>query len=164
MAQKVAKCMGTSEILFRTMQKAETMTKQTLAKILTYAGIIPFVVLAKLSIFDVNLLHIATYPLLLVYAAVIAAFISGIHWGLYLFKDAPVNLFIHSNIVTLVAWVAAAGIVPLNVFVLAGCFVYLYAIDIKLVVAGVTEPWFHRLRTHASYVVILSLLLVALIR
>jgi hypothetical protein len=140
------------------------MNKQKSATWLTYAGIIPFVILAKLTLFDMNLLHIAPYPLLLVYAAVIAAFISGIHWGLYLVKDAPLNLFIHSNIITLIAWLAAAGILPFNLWLLVGCFVYLYWIDIKLLNAGVTEPWFQRLRTHASIAVVLSLLIVALFR
>lgn len=141
-----------------------TMQKQRCAQLLTYAGIIPFVFLAKLSIFDIHLFNIAAFPLLLVYAAVITAFISGIHWGVYLFKESPINLFIHSNIVTLIAWLAAAGVLPLNVFVLAACFVYLYLIDIKLVKQGITETWFHQLRTHASVMVVLSLLLVAVFR
>jgi hypothetical protein len=140
------------------------MNKQSTAKWLTYSGIIPFVLLAKLTVFDINLVSIAPYPLLLVYAAVIAAFIGGIHWGLYLFQDAPLNLFIHSNVITLLAWLAASGVMPFNVYVLAACFIYLYLIDIKLVAAGVTEAWFHRLRTHATMAVVLSLLLVAIFR
>jgi hypothetical protein len=140
------------------------MQKQRSATYLTYAGIIPFVFLAKLTIFDVNFFNIAAYPLLLVYAAVIAAFIGGIHWGLYLFKEAPLNLFVHSNIITLAAWLAAAGMLPFNLLVLAGCFIYLYLIDMKLNQQGVTEAWFHQLRTHASAAVIISLLLVAMFR
>ena len=140
------------------------MQKQQCAKYLTYAGIIPFVFLAKLSIFELNLFNIAAYPLLLVYSAVIAAFIGGIHWGLYLFKEAPLNLFVHSNIITLVAWLAAAGLLPFNVLLLAGCFIYLYLIDMNLVKQGVTEAWFHQLRTHASVAVVISLLLVAVFR
>jgi hypothetical protein len=137
------------------------MSKQRCAQFLTYAGVIPFIFLAKLSIFNIHLFNIAAYPLLLVYAAVIAAFISGIHWGVYLFKEVPINLFIRSNIVTLIAWLAAAGMLPMNVLILAACFIYLYLIDVKLVKQGITESWFHKLRTHASIMVVISLLLVA---
>lgn len=61
------------------------MTKQNIAAWLTYAGIISFVLLAKLSIFDMTPFDIAPYPLLLVYASVIASFIAGI-------QNAQVNL------------------------------------------------------------------------
>ncbi len=140
------------------------MTKQNTAAWLTYAGIIPFVLLAKLSIFDMTLFDIAPYPLLLVYAAVIASFIAGIHWGVYLFKSALLNLFIHSNLIALVAWLAASGILPFNVWLLAGCFVYLLVIDSKLHQSEVIETWFFRLRLHASVLVVLSLSAVALFR
>jgi hypothetical protein len=79
----------------------------------------------------------------------------------YLFKEVPINLFIRSNIVTLIAWLAAAGMLPMNVLILAACFIYLYLIDVKLIKQGLTEIWFHKLRTHASIMVVISLLLVA---
>lgn len=134
------------------------MTKQNLAQLLTYTGAFPFVGAALASIFHLQLFGL-NYPYMVItYGVVIASFISGIHWGVYLFKDAPMNLFIHSNVVTLIAWSILVFNSPYSPVVLIGCFLYLLAIDKRLGAVGVLELWYVQMRTYISAIVIASLL------
>lgn len=133
------------------------MTKQTLAQILTYAGTLPFLATGIVPWFAPNIFGLDFTMTALAYSAIIASFIAGIHWGFYMHKDAPMNLFIHSNIVALSAWLGLI-ITPLfGFFLLALCFLYLLFIDIKLFKSNIIEPWFIRLRLHATGIVILAL-------
>lgn len=128
--------------------------KITTARVLTYLGILPFL-LGALIFFDSALFGFKfSEHWVITYGAIIASFIAGIHWGLYLAGKAPINLFIHSNIVALAAW-SALLISPVYSFILLTlCFLYLIVIDIRLARAGVIQPWFLRLRKHATIAVI----------
>ena len=108
------------------------MKKQTLAQGLTYSGALPFLVCAICSALDVDIFELDFNRIFIIYGAVIAAFISGIHWGIYLFKNSAQNLFIHSNVVTLLAWFAAVAMLPSSGFILMFCFFYLLFIDKQL--------------------------------
>lgn len=134
------------------------MTKQNLAQFLTYAGALPFVGATLASIFQLQLFGF-NYPYMVItYGVVISSFVSGIHWGVYLFKDAPMNLFIHSNVITLVAWSILVFNFSYSPFVLIGCFMYLLAIDKRLGAVGVLELWYVQMRTYISVIVIATLL------
>ena len=128
--------------------------KTNLAKSLTYAGMLPFIGMTIAILLDIDLFGLNKLTVISAYAAVIAAFISGIHWGLYLLKDSPLNLFIHSNIVTLIAWAALLLAYPVNWLIFIACFVYLLLIDKQLTAAGLLEAWYLRMRILASTVVI----------
>lgn len=137
------------------------MSKEHLAKFLTYAGTLPFILcmIASNTIFQ-NGLSFGTITLnldtiLIAYGAVIASFIAGIHWGVYLFKsdEAPLNLFIHSNIVALLAWTSFMLPHGFACIVLIFCFAYLLKIDYGLSAKNIIEPWFYRIRIHASVIV-----------
>ncbi len=133
------------------------MTKQRLAHVLTYAGAMPFLAAPILSVIDTDVFSLDIKHAALTYSAIIASFISGIHWGLYLFKDTSLNLFIHSNIVTLMAWIAVVIYAPASTGILIFCFLYLLAIDYKLVKEEIIEPWYMRMRFIISIIVILAL-------
>lgn len=137
------------------------MEKKNLAKILTYSGILPFIACAVYVFFADNIpfFQISVMDVLLAYGAIIASFIAGIHWGIYLFKDAPLNLFIHSNVIALLAWVSLLFPPLISAGILIMCFGYLLAIDRSIFKAGIYEDWFYQLRLHASCAVIISLML-----
>ena len=134
------------------------MKKALLAQCLTYAGVLPFLGAAIMPAVKSNFLGLNYDSLILTYGAVIASFVAGIHWGIYLFKDAPLNLFIHSNVVALLAWCAVMVAHPTNTVILLICFLYLIVIDRQLWKAGVIEKWYLRTRLIATTLVLFALL------
>lgn len=139
------------------------MKKENLAQLLTYAGILPFLGVVIMSIIKPDFLGLNYNYITLTYGAVIASFISGIHWGVYLFKDTHMNLFIHSNIVALLAWFAVVTDISISEGILIACFFYLLCIDVKLEKIGVLDPWYLRMRLNASAAVIMALSLTIII-
>lgn len=125
----------------------------------TYSGVLPFLFLPCYRLFTGNstLFSLDVQTLLMTYAAVIVAFIAGIHWGVFLFRQCSLNLFLHSNIIALLAWASVLWTLLWGVAILAFCFVYLLWIDTVLVRQQLLEPWFYRLRVHASALALLSL-------
>lgn len=133
------------------------MNKQTLAQTLTYAGLLPFWGAAIIPAIVPDLLGLDYDRIILTYGAVIASFIAGIHWGVYLFKNTHINLFIHSNIAALLAWFAVIAALPGSEAVLIGCFLYLLFIDKQLKNANIIEPWYLRMRIIATTAVVIIL-------
>lgn len=135
-------------------------TSQLLAESLTYAGTLPLAGCALLLLMGFSGLNFHTIAL--AYGAVIVAFLSGIHWGLYLtVKRKPkVNLFISSNVLTLVAF-AALLFMPQTIayLLLILCFLGLLALDGQLNAAQIFPRWFYDLRRNATVIVVLSLLI-----
>lgn len=84
---------------------------------LAFAGTLPFVGCAAALSLELNgqldsawLMHaLCSYGLLIV------SFMCGVHWGTYLYKQqhCPVNLFITSNIITLLCWFCILTELPL---------------------------------------------------
>jgi hypothetical protein len=96
---------------------------------LGYAGLVPFVVLALLMWIVNEEAHPFVAMSLSAYAATIAAFLGGIHWGMGLPLDAPARRFhlVWGIIPSLVAWIALlmpayAGL-PLLALLLLVCYV-----------------------------------------
>jgi hypothetical protein len=133
------------------------MKKQQLAPLLTYGGLIPFISLPLIQIILPNVLALDYTQMSLTYGAIIASFISGMHWGVYLFKSCPVNLFIHSNIIALLAWLSVLSAPVIGFLILILCFLYLLYIDKKLYKAEILNAWFWRLRLYVTSIVILTL-------
>lgn len=115
------------------------MNKPYIAQILTYAGLMPFVGLGFIQWVSPE------------------AFISGMHWGIYLYKESPVNLFIQSNIVALSAWVSLLCSAFLGTLILIMCFMCLIGVDYILRRHEILAPWFWRLRVRVTVIVILAL-------
>lgn len=137
--------------------------QQNIAQILTYCGTIPLVASALGLMLGVVVLEQVT-PIAMGYGAIIIAFLSGIHWAVYVFfaERCPTNLLITSNIAALLAW--ASLFIPL---VLGGimlqilCFHYLLRLDNKLQQIAILPLWFYRLRRNATVIVIVSLSIIA---
>lgn len=137
------------------------MPKQRLAERLTYSGTIPFWGLVVLTIwFDTfPVLGIPLDHLVFTYAAVIASFIAGIHWGVYLFKDTALNLFIQSNIIALLAWGSHFVMPIISVIILIYCFLHLIVIDRVLFKHDVIDYWFYAMRIKATLIVVSTLVI-----
>jgi hypothetical protein len=132
--------------------------QQKLAVLLTYAGLLPIWLAVANQV--LQWLPIDTVFWASAYAAVIAAFICGIHWAVFLFfaDRSPVNLLLTSNLICLTAW---AGLLLSGTsaasLIFIGCFIGLLAIDSRLRAAGLIPPWFYRLRVQASTGMVIGL-------
>ncbi|MBT8083513.1 MAG: DUF3429 domain-containing protein [Gammaproteobacteria bacterium] len=94
------------------------------------------------------------------YGMAILCFLTGIHWAtqLYASEAAPFNLFVGSNVVFLVVWIAyvAAGLQWAIVAQLLA-FPVLLAIDYRLCQAELISRQYLRLRTVATVLAWFSL-------
>jgi len=139
------------------------ITQQNTARILTFAGILPF---AAGVLGQILAPELAPWPVLTVsYGAVIAAFIAGIHWAVFLYKadQCRINLLLSSNILALAAWLALllpSGPWPLRLLLVI--FVALIVLDRRLHLQSLIPDWFYRLRVQASTVVTVCLLAMAI--
>ena len=132
----------------------------TLVHRLGYAGLIPFVGLAGLMWLVEGDVHACVAMALSAYAATIAAFLGGIHWGMGLPLDAPARRFhlVWGVVPSLVAWVALlmpayAGL-PVLALLLAAC----YGVDRRSWDQWGWTDWLP-LRARLSAVAVLSCLL-----
>ncbi len=136
-----------------------------LAKALTFLGAIPFIAPVIGHVFGLRDLHLAQFALN--YGAVIAAFLCGIHWGLFLAKSdqTRLNLLITSNAFTLLAWASLLTLIPRYQYLIQiACFALLLMIDIELGKEGVIPRWFIELRKTVTSIVLTSLILMTWIR
>ena len=134
------------------------MSKPQWAQFLTYSGSVPFLGAVLAKYFGVDILGVNADLLIYTYGAVIASFIAGIHWAVYLFRDFKSNLFVHSNIVALVAWSVPLLHIPAGSLLLVLCFGYLLYIDRQLVANGIWEKWYYRMRVKITGIVSVALL------
>ncbi len=139
-------------------------SNQRLAQLLVYSGAIPFIACVCVSVLGWDIFDARWYGI--TYGAVILSFLAGIHWGVYLFlsPSCPYNLFITSNIAALLGWLSLLIFPHWGSFLLLIlCFSWLLLIDHKLFKLDIIPDWFYRLRVHATIIVIVSLLSLALI-
>lgn len=109
---------------------------------LGYAGLIPFAVFALLMWLVTPEVHPLVAISLVSYAAVVASFLGGIHWGIGLRHDSPQRRFhlIWAVIPSLVSWVAVIMPAYAGLPVLALLLVACYLVDRKTwPVAGLRE-------------------------
>ncbi|MBV8617688.1 MAG: DUF3429 domain-containing protein [Curvibacter sp.] len=127
---------------------------------LAYAGVAPFVILALLMwLVTPDLLPFVALALT-GYAAIVASFLGGIHWGIALQQglDAPRIHYIWGVVPSLLAWVAVvmpayAGL-PLLALLLLVC----YLVDRKTWTSPQLRPWL-TLRFRLTAIATLSCLL-----
>ncbi len=129
---------------------------------LGYAGLIPFVLLTLLMwLVHADLLPFVSIALA-AYAAAIASFLGGIHWGLGFMKGeaSPRFHFFWGVVPSLLAWLAlmmpAYAALPLLGLVLMAC----YAVDRKTYPAAGLSRWLP-MRLQLTVVATLSCLLSA---
>lgn len=130
-----------------------------LAKTLTILGVLPFVAAVVAKCFGIDVVNVRY--LSLTYGAVIASFISGMHWGLFLSHAniTRTNLLVTSNVVALLAWSSLLLFsATLQYLLQILCFVGLLLIDRKLTNEGVVERWFFAMRNKVSLLVVICLI------
>jgi len=128
------------------------------ARLLTYAGIIPFMLFGIAVALHASRLD---YSLaLFAYGAVIISFICGIHWAVFLFfsQNCSRNLLFQSNTISLLGWFSVLPVMSYLTFGLQIlCFLYLLILDLELYRNKVIPLWFFDLRLKATIVVALLL-------
>ncbi len=142
------------------------MEKDRLYAALAFLGASPFLACAALPWFGIAALPLLG-PLDLLanyYGLAIIAFLAGTHWAFEL-QDAartPFNLFVTSNAVFLFAFFAVV-MAELRWALLAEvvAFAYLLYVDFRLREAGLTTASYFRVRSIATSLACLSLLLIA---
>ena len=132
--------------------------KRRTAKQLMCAGLMPFWLGALAEVFWHGGADGLVSGFLMGYGAVIVAFIAGIHWGLYLLKDVPWNLFVHSNVVAVTAWVSLLLVPLMGYSLLLLCLLYLLALDYRLYQAAIIDRWFMTMRVLITSLVSFALL------
>lgn len=131
------------------------MPKNTIlqAKLLTYAGTIPF--LAFLISQQLGYLY---DPMIIIsYSSLIISFICGAHWATFIFfsKKTTLNLLFTSNFITLLAWVSLLSKnVYVQFFIHTLSFMFLLVIDSKLTKLLIIPSWFYSLRKKVTVIVI----------
>jgi hypothetical protein len=136
----------------------------TLAKWLAYAGTLPVLAGVGLAIFPMAALD--GFQIARTYSAIIIAFLSGLHWASYFFLSdkCPLNLLVTSNVAALLAWSSLfIPQVEVAIYLQILCFLGLLLLDKKLFEAAVLPEWFYHLRRNATFIVVLSLVALAVL-
>ncbi len=126
---------------------------------LTYAGILPFLLLGigiilKIKGHDYDLA-------LRAYGAIIISFLCGIHWAIYLlFSDqCPRNLLVYSNALTLIAYGSLFfGLHSVGLITESLCLAFLLKLDHELMGQRLVPIWYYSLRRNVTLAVIVLLL------
>ncbi len=131
------------------------MPLQRLAFLLAMAGTLPFFLGLLLLVAGWPLQQFSGAMLSHTYGVVIVSFLAGIQWGVYLFAQGHLNLFIASNLIALLAWFS---------LLLAGRFIGFLLLDVCFIAAlvvdwychrdGIISKWFWTLRWQVSAIVI----------
>ena len=128
------------------------------ASILTYLGVLPFLLCSASIIYGFE--QQKTTFILLSYSAVIISFIAGIHWAFAMQQrdSSSIWLLMSSNIISLLAWCALLIPQPVSALVLLiFLLVALLMIDMTIYRSEKVEPWFIKLRTRVTVIVLLTL-------
>lgn len=147
------------------MHPFESKNPPSLAIVLGFAGLIPFISGALGLLIVPEGWRPLVLNALLDYAAVILAFMGAIHWGLAMRAQetdtrARVQLGL-SVIPPLLGWVAITDGLPLFIAlpVLLLAFAGLHVADVRAVTLGLAPRWYTTLRTPLTAVVCLCLAL-----
>ena len=135
--------------------------------VLAMAGVAPFAACALLSLIGIGSIEpfgdldrlAATYGLAIV------SFLTGIHWATQIYEpqESPFNLLVVSNVVFLLVWFAYV-LGPLDIALAAQlvALLVLLGIDRWLNTTGLISRHYLRVRTAATSLAALSLLIIVL--
>ena len=142
------------------------MAKTRIYSLLTYAGTLPFVACALIPLFGVSSITlIGSFDYIAaVYALTIVSFMAGVHWGTALYQqpiEFPVNLFLSSNAVTILAWLAFLTTTPnITLIICTLAFLYLLLVDYHLYCRNLLTAHYFKTRRNVTALVVISLLLI----
>jgi hypothetical protein len=137
---------------------------KNLHHILAYLGTIPFVAAAIFFTFGLDFISpISVENIIKSYILAIISFMAGANWGQYLsaLKKPALNLFIISNVLTLLCWFSFF-LLGSPAFLLNAVFIFisLLLIDHHLLKLALIEKNYFKTRVNVSAVVCLSVLLI----
>lgn len=141
------------------------MKDNSLHALLAYAGTLPFLACAAGLVLGAPLpASLGGYPEIAAgYGLAIAAFMAGVHWGIYLYKAGAtmLNLLLLSNGVTVAAWLAF-WLAPtyISLEITAAAFITLLMIDYQLTNEGLLSAAYLRIRRNATALVVIALVLI----
>lgn len=132
---------------------------EKIAKILGYAGLIPFIIFSIGSWIEIPYLYNTIY-VLITYAAIILSFMGAIHWGMAMSKtDNKQNkYFITSVIPALAAWFSLLIPEFFSLIVLLIGFILLISYDLAVEKPQGFPNWYIPMRIKLTFVVLLSLI------
>ena len=133
---------------------------------LAFAGALPFIACAVAPFFGTERIEILgeLNYVAAIYGLAIVSFMSGAHWGTYLYRhsDSPVNLFVSSNLITVIAWLAILLVdIETALVGIALLFLYLLFIDYRLLKSNLIDEAYFRTRMAVTLIVVISLSLSA---
>ena len=132
---------------------------------LALAGTTPFIAGALLPLLGHDSLpHLGPVDMLVAsYGLAIVCFLAGAHWGIYLSgrSDDSLNLFVTSNAIFLAVWFAYVGAgIQTAIGMQIVAFLALLFIDLRLRTGDIISAMYFRVRTAATLIAIVSLLVV----
>lgn len=132
------------------------MKKETLAKILTYSGSIPFIFLTYLQFCQINqFFNIQTSLILISYAAIILSFISGMHFSYAILQNKiTIKLLLLSNVVALLSCFSLLLNFKIALLIISLCYISNLIIDFISYQNLIIPKWFFDLRLRISVIVI----------
>ena len=142
------------------------MANTRIYSILTYAGALPFIACALMPLLGVSSIKlIGSFDYIAaVYALTIVSFMAGVHWGMALDQQRtewPVNLFLSSNAVTIIAWLAFLTTTPkITLIACILAFLYLLWVDYRLYYLKLLTAHYLQTRRNVTALVAISLLLI----
>lgn len=140
-----------------------------LAVVLTWLGLVPFVLCAAGAVILPAVWGLKAMDLLRGYGMVVLAFTGAVHWGAALFRHVPFPQGFHARLLlawgvapALIGWAALALPMWAGLWVLAGGFVAALAADRLAVGRGLLPSWYWRLRLPVTCCVVAVLVFGAL--
>jgi hypothetical protein len=130
------------------------------ALVLGLSGLLPFVFLGSISVYQSPDVHNEISSTLLAYGAIILSFLGGVRWGVAMSEASPTRISSQlcvSIMPSLVGWIAFLVDNQTGLLILTAAFFLMLLLDYKL--AGAPN-WYFSLRALLSTVVITSLLTV----
>lgn len=130
-------------------------------RLLGAGGLLPFLFLATVVVFDLEGWRSWALDALLSYGALILAFVGGVTWGSGLRQERAAS-FLFSMLPFFAALAALYLPAQAGLWLLIAAFVAAYAFDRAAARAGLVPDWFMQLRGALTAVVVMSLLAAAL--
>lgn len=145
------------------------MQDSKLYSALAFAGTLPFIACAVLPLAGIdaipplgNLDAVAS-----AYGLAIVCFLAGAHWGTHLsgLSADSLNLFVISNAIFLAVWFAFVGAgIPSAIAIQIIAFLLLLQIDFRLYKNRVISLQYLRVRSIATVIAVISLLVILLVQ
>ena len=134
------------------------MNLAMLARLLGFAGLIPFVTFSIGTWITLPLVTDSHYTLV-TYAALILSFMGAIHWGLAMAENnSKRNLQLALSVLpTLLGWLALLLPLLQGYVVLITCFIFLYLADRQAIKAYSLAEWYLPLRAVLTAIVVICL-------